>query len=261
MAVSISVKDKVVIVTGGGQGIGRAYAETLAANGAKVVVAEINAGNGEAVAKGIKGSGGEAIAVQTDVARSDSAQNMANLAVEKYGRIDALVNNAAVFYGLQAGSVLDLSEEDWDRVMNVNVKGLWLCCKAVLPQMMKQGNGKIINVSSNTALYGAPFYLHYVASKGAVIAMTKALCKEVALLAPEGAITVNAIAPGATFSEAILEIEKSVSGALDQYLMTQTIKHKITPEDISGAMLFLCSNASDYMSGHLLVYDAGVALY
>jgi 3-oxoacyl-[acyl-carrier protein] reductase len=146
--------------------------------------------------------------------------------------------------------------------MNVNIKGVWLCCKAVLPQMIKQGKGKIINVSSNTALYGSPFMLHYVASKGAVIAITRALCKEVSLLAPEGAITVNAIAPGATFSEAIVDIEQTMGeGALDPYLMMQTIKHRITPEEMSGAMLFLCSNASDYMSGHLLVNDAGVSLY
>lgn len=258
MTVTVSVKNSVVIVTGSGQGIGRAYAETLAANGAKVVVAEINASKAEDVAKSIREAGGDAVAVQTDVTKLESALNMARVAVEKYGRIDVLINNAAIFYKLAGGSLLSLSETDWDRVMNVNVKGVWLCCKAVLPHMIKQGTGKIINVSSNTALVGSPFYLHYVASKGAVISMTKSLCKEVGILAPKGRITVNAIAPGATFSEAGLELPAEM---VNIYLSTQSIKHKITPEDMSAPMLFLCSNASDYMSGHLLVCDAGVSLY
>lgn len=261
MTTSISVKDKVIIITGGGQGIGKAYAETLAANGARVVIAEINAEAGAAVTKGIKDSGGEAIAIQTDVTKVDSTQNMADATVEKYGRIDALINNAAYFYGLQPGSVFDLSEADWDRVMAVNIKGVWLCCKAVLPQMIKQGKGKIINVSSNTALFGAPMFLHYVASKGAVIAMTRALCKEVALLAPEGKITINSFAPGATFTEALVGQVGGAEELLDDYLKMQSIAHKLMAEDMAGPMLFMCSDASDLMSGHLLVNDAGVSLY
>ena len=260
MAVSISVKDKVVIVTGGGQGIGKAYAEALAADGAKVVVAEINAENAAAVAKAIKGSGGEAIAVQTDVAKIDSAQNMAKATLDKYGRIDALVNNAAVYYGLKPAPFWDLDEADWDRVMSVNVKGIWNCCKAVIPQMIKQGKGKVINVSSTTAFIGAPFTLHYVASKGAVIAMTRSLCKEMALLAPEGEITVNAIAPGLTFSEATLSIIGSPEMA-QPYLQQQTLKRQEVPADLAGAVLYLCSDASDFMSGHIMVVDGGVSLY
>jgi NAD(P)-dependent dehydrogenase (short-subunit alcohol dehydrogenase family) len=256
----LSVKDKVVIITGGGQGIGQAYAEELAGEGAKVVIAEIQADKGAAVAAGIKQKGGQAVFVQTDVTKLESTKKMADAAVAAFGRIDALVNNAALYGGLKTISVLHLDEGEWDRVMAINVKGIWNCIRAVIPQMSKQGKGKIINISSGVALKGTPFMLHYVASKGAVYSMTKALAIELPIVAKAN-ITVNSVCPGLTFSEASIKLLDGQEQAIGGVIRDQCIKRKEEPSDLVGAVHYLVSDASDFMTGASIVVDGGVARY
>jgi NAD(P)-dependent dehydrogenase (short-subunit alcohol dehydrogenase family) len=190
------LKDRVAIVTGAARGIGQAYSLALAREGAKVVAADVLS-CAETVAK-VQDAGGEALGMTVDVADAQSTEAMAAQTVQRFGRIDILVNNAAVYGGLKLTPFEQIPEAEWDRVMAVNVKGIWLCCKAVLPAMKRQGQGKIINISSDTIWMGVPLFLHYVASKGAVFAFTRALARE---LSGTG-INVNAITPGYTRTEA-----------------------------------------------------------
>ncbi len=257
---SLSVKDKVVIVTGAGGGIGRAYAEDLTADGAKVVIAEITADKGAETAAAIKQKGGEAIFVHTDVTKFDSTKKMAEATVAAYGRIDAIVNNAALYGGLKSRSVLQIDEAEWDRVMNINVKGIWNCVKAVLPQFTKQGKGKIINIASTVGIRGTPFMLHYTASKGAVYSMTKALAVELPIIS-RADITVNSVCPGLTFTEASINLLEGQEKAIDANLRDQCIKRKEMPEDLVGAVHYLVSDASNFMTGASIIVDGGVARY
>ncbi|MDP2719756.1 MAG: glucose 1-dehydrogenase [Dehalococcoidia bacterium] len=256
---SVSVKDKVVIVTGAGRGIGRAYAEELAGEGAKVVVAEIVENAGKDTVQAITGKGGEAFFIRTDVTDFETCKKMAEDAVSKYGAIDALINNAAL-YGIDTRSLFQIPDEEWDRMMNINVKGIWHCIKAVLPQMTKQGKGKIINVSSGVALRGVPFLLHYVASKGAVYSMTKALAMELPLITKAN-ITVNSICPGLTFTQASIDMMVGHEKAIDVNIADQCLKRKEMPDDLVGAVHFLVSDASDFMTGASIVVDGGAARY
>ncbi|HWH79268.1 MAG TPA: SDR family oxidoreductase, partial [Candidatus Binatus sp.] len=173
------LKDRVAIVTGGGVGIGKAYAHGLAKEGAKVVVADIQDAEAEKVAADIKAEGGEAIAVAVDVTSPEKTRAMAAAALKAYGRIDILVNNAGLYSALKKKAFMDIDTDEWDRVMAVNVKGLFLCVKAVYPAMKQQQKGKIINISSGTTQTGTPFFLHYVSSKGGVLSFTRALAREV----------------------------------------------------------------------------------
>ena len=193
----MKLQGKVVIVTGGARGLGKAYALGLAKEGARIVAADIV--DGTEVVEEVKKSGGEAIAVLTDVSKEESVEAMARAAVEKFGRIDVLINNAALFTALGKKPFHQISVEEWDRVQAVNVRGTFLCCKAVYPQMKKQGKGKIINISSATFHQGTPYFIHYVTSKGGIVGFTRALARE---LGDDG-ISVNAIAPGLTVSESV----------------------------------------------------------
>src|SRR5919109_282833 len=189
------LKDRVAIVTGAARGIGQTYCLALAREGAHVVAADILSCS-ETVAQ-VQQAGGEVLGVTVDVADAQSTQAMAVQTLQRFGRIDILVNNAAVYGGLKLTPFEQIPEAEWDRVMAVNVKGIWLCCKAVLPTMKQQGKGKIINISSDTIWMGVPLFLHYVASKGAVLAFTRALARE---LSGTG-INVNTITPGFTLTE------------------------------------------------------------
>jgi 3-oxoacyl-[acyl-carrier protein] reductase len=246
---------KVAIVTGAGQGIGRAYALRLAQEGARVAVAEIQAAKGEETADAIRAAGGEALALPTDVSDEASAEAMARATAERFGRIDVLVNNAAVFYGVQRKPFDQLTVAEWDRLMAVNVRGVWLCCKAVVPYMRRQGEGgKIVNIASDTVLSGIPFLLHYVSSKGAVIAMTRALARE---LGPDN-ICVNAVAPGFTLSEAgkgapAETAERSVAG--------RPLHRPEVPEDLVGTIVYLASPDSNFVTGQTLAVNGGYVLH
>ncbi|HUQ75255.1 MAG TPA: SDR family oxidoreductase, partial [Burkholderiales bacterium] len=186
------LKDKVAIVTGGGIGLGRAYCKALAAEGARIVVADIQVDAAQAVAKEVGG-----IAVKVDVTSQDATAAMAAKALEAYGAIDILVNNAGMYSSIQKRAFTEIPLDEWDRCMAVNVRGVFLCCRSVHPQMKKQKKGKIINISSGTVLGGTPMFLHYVTSKAGVIGLTRSLAREVG----GDGINVNAITPGLTIAD------------------------------------------------------------
>ena len=248
---------RVAIITGGGHGIGKAYAARLAAEGAKVVIAELDGAAASAVAADLTAQGFAAFAVQTDVADEASANNMAAQAIHQFGRIDVLVNNAAIFATVpMSRSPFDqISVDEWDRMMSVNVKGTWLASRAVVPQMRKQAYGKIINVSSGTALKGSPSRIHYVTSKAGILGFTKTLANEVG----KDGICVNCVAPGSTLSEEnpdndILKMRAQAAG-------TRALKRVQTPEDLTGAVVFFASADSDFITGQTLVVDGGSCMH
>lgn len=248
------LKDRVAIVTGAAQGIGRAYALRLAREGAKVVVADIL--DGGPTAMEVAADGGEALAICTDVSDEASADEMAQKTVERFGRIDILVNNAAVFGTLKLKPFYEITEKEWDELMAVNVKGLFLCVKAVFPQMKKQGKGKIINISSATVFKGSPNFLHYVTSKGAVIAFTRSLAREVG----HYGICVNAISPGFILSDAVKKW--SMKDALDEAITaTRCFKRTQLAEDLTGTLVFLCSDDSDFITGQTINVDGGSVMH
>ncbi len=242
--------NQVALITGAAGGLGRAFALAFAREGAFIAVADLNdAGAQETVAL-IHAQGGQAIAMNVNVADEASTQAMAKNAVENFGRIDILINNAAIYAGLERKPFYELDEKIWDKVMAVNLKGVWLCAKAVFPYMKQQGGGKIINLSSATVFSGSTYWTHYVASKGGVIALTRALARECG----DFNITVNAIAPGFTLTEASLGLIENA----EQYGVTRgALKRAETAEDVVGAALFLASRASDFISGQTLIVDGG----
>jgi NAD(P)-dependent dehydrogenase (short-subunit alcohol dehydrogenase family) len=247
------LKDRVAIVTGAARGIGQAYGLALAGEGAKVVAADILS-CGETIAK-VQEAGGEALAITVDVADAQSTQAMAAQTVQRFGRIDILVNNAAFYGGLKLTPFEQILEDEWDRVMAVNVKGIWLCCKAVIPTMKEQGKGKIINISSDTIWMGVPLFLHYVASKGAVFALTRALARELS----DTGINVNTITPGYTRTEAAqgLADPETVAYIREWVLGQQIIKRNQEPSDLTGALVFLASEDSDFITGQTINVNGG----
>jgi len=241
------LEGRVAIVTGGGIGLGRAYCKALAAEGARVVVADIQGDAAREVADEVDG-----IAVRVDVTSPEEAERMAAQALAAYGSIDILVNNAGLYSALGKKPFLDIALEEWDRVIAVNVTGVFLCCRAVHPQMKKQKRGKIINISSGTVLGGTPMFLHYVSSKAAVVGLTRALAREV------GAdnINVNAIMPGLTIAD-----EQQRRMLSEEYLQARrearAFKRDQHPADLVGTVLFLASADSDFITGQTINVDGG----
>jgi len=241
---------RVALITGGGDGIGRASALAFSREGAKVVIADINAALGREIAKAI---GENAFFVETDVTREESVRAAVEAAVARFGRVDVLVNNAAVFAALKPQPFDAIPEAEWDRVMAVNVKGIWNCARAVVPVMRAQGGGRIVNVASAIVAKGTAMLLHYVTSKGAVVAMTRALARE---LGPAG-ITVNAVAPGLILSDTVQANPDITDFQLDAIMRARSLKREAFPADVEGTVVFLASDDSAFMSGQTLVVDGG----
>ncbi|MBV1878394.1 MAG: 3-oxoacyl-ACP reductase FabG [Pseudomonadales bacterium] len=246
---------RVAIVTGGGRGLGQAYSIALAEAGAKVVVADVI--DCDATVAQIIQAGGEAIAVAADVTDTAAMTGMANAAIETFGRIDILVNNAALYGGLEKMSpMIDLSEEEWDKVMDINVKGVWKAARAVVPQMTEQKYGKIINISSGTIFMGLPGMMHYVTSKGAVWAMSRVMSRE---LGAKG-IRVNCVTPGFTMTQASEDL-MAKAGNVDtkqRVVAMSALGREQQAEDLTGTVVFLSSAESDFITGQTLNVDGGV---
>ena len=241
---------KVAVITGGAAGIGFAYAKRFLAEGARVVVADI-ADPAAAVDK--LDSPGRALGVRTDVSDASSVRAMVEAALARFGRIDVLVNNAAVFATLKPQRFEDIPEAEWDRVMAVNVKGVWNCARAVAPAMRAQGGGRIVNVASAIVAKGTALLMHYVTSKGAVVAMTRALARE---LGPDR-ITVNAVAPGLILSDTVQANPDITSFQEATVMQARSLKRDAFPDDVEGTVVFLASDDSAFMSGQTLVVDGG----
>ena len=248
------LKGKVAIVTGAGSGIGKALAQRLAADGAAVVVADL-ARYDVAAAEIAKVTGARTLGLQIDVSSEADAARMASEAAKAFGRIDILVNNAAVFSSIKLKAFEEISVAEWRKVMDVNIMGVALCCRACVPHMRKGGYGRIINLASGAPLKGVPLFLHYISSKGAVIAMTRGLARE---LGKDG-ITVNSLAPGFTLSETVAKDPVHVQQG-ERTRMTRAIQRDETPEDLVGAVSFLASADAAFMTGQTLVVDGGSAM-
>jgi NAD(P)-dependent dehydrogenase (short-subunit alcohol dehydrogenase family) len=229
---------KVAIVTGGAQGIGAAIARGLDAEGAEVVIVDLEPPEG---------------GIQADVSSEEDVERMVSEALERNGRIDVLVNNAGLYASLEMRAFTEIPLEEWNRVMEVNVASMFLTCRAVVPVMREQGGGKIVNISSGTPFRGVPFLLHYVTSKGAIVAFTRSLAREVGA----DSIHVNCVAPGFTMSEGVKSHPEVIEALRDVSVAARTIKRDQVPEDVVGAVVFLCSPAADFVTGQTMVIDGG----
>lgn len=249
------LKDRVAIVTGGGRGIGRRCCVGLSREGAAVVVADIDSRGAESVAREIEESGGTALSLTVDVADERSVQSMAKNTVDKYGRIDILVNNAGLLFQLQRRPFDEIPVEEWDWVMSVNLRGPFLCCKAVVPYMRERRWGKIINISTSHVWVGTPNRAHYVSSKAGVVGLTRCLARELG----DHGIRVNVITPGFVASEAALEgSPPEMFGVINAQ---RCLKRTETPEDLVGTVLFLASEESDFITGQSINVDGGMVTH
>lgn len=239
---------KVAIVTGGARGIGRAYCLGLADAGFSVVVADVL--DGSAVVAEITDRGAEAMAVEVDVSDQVSTERMAASCAERFGRVDGLVNNAAYFKGVQRGTLQEIGVEEWDRAFAVNVRGTWLCIRAVHPFMRDAGGGRIVNVSSNTVVEGVIGFPHYVASKSAVVGLTRALARE---LGPHG-ITVNTVAPDYIPDESMLQ---AAPWRDEQVIDRRCLKRRMVAEDVVGTVVFLLGDGSAFITGQEILVNGG----
>ena len=229
---------KIAIVTGGAQGIGAAIASGLEAEGAKVVVADLNPPEG---------------GIRADVASEADVAALIEETLERHGRIDILVNNAGLYASLEMRAFTEIPLDEWNRVLEVNVASMFLTCRAVVPVMRGQGGGKIVNISSGTPFRGVPFLLHYVTSKGAIVALTRALAKELG----RDSIHVNCVAPGFTMSDGVKSHPEVIEKLRDVSVASRTIQRDQVPEDVVGAVVFLCTPAADFITGQTMVIDGG----
>jgi 3-oxoacyl-[acyl-carrier protein] reductase len=246
------LENKVAVITGGAQGIGRAIALGMAREGAKVVVADLQSEKASAVANEVKALGSEALGVEVNVADESSVKRLAEATFADFGRIDILVNDAGVYL---KSSVVDMSEADWDRTLDINLGGNFLCCRAFVPAMRAQKSGRIISIASGIGHYGMKQFSHYAASKAAIIGFVKSLARE---LGPDG-ITVNAICPGSanTAMPRGHRTEKEVM----QRLRSTPLPHVLEPEDIAGPILFLASDAAAYVTGQSYNINCGTFMF
>jgi 3-oxoacyl-[acyl-carrier protein] reductase len=243
---------RTAIVTGAGRGLGRAFAHALAREGAAVVGVDIDGPGAEVVAQAIRDDGGDALAVSADISDAGATARMAALAVEQFGSIDILVNNAALV-DLPRRPFDEIPVDEFLAVLRVNIVGTWLCTRAVIGTMRNQGYGKIVNVASDMVLSGAPGLLHYSASKGAIVAMTRALAREVG----ESNVTVNTIAPGFTLTDAALTHGDEVA---EVRIRGRAIQRAELPDDLVGTLVYLASSDSDFVTGQLIAVNGGYVL-
>jgi NAD(P)-dependent dehydrogenase (short-subunit alcohol dehydrogenase family) len=241
-----SIKNKVALITGAAGGLGREFALAFAKMGAKIAVADLNT---EGVLETAKLIGKNALALTVNVTNEKSCREMVEKVVKKWGKIDILVNNAAIYAGLERKPFYEIEEADWDKVMNVNLKGVWQVSKAVVPSM-KQAGGKIVNISSATVMSGSPNWSHYVTSKAGVIGLTRTMAKELG----DFNITVNAVAPGFTLTDASLNL---MQNAQNYGVDRGAIKRPSTAQDIVGTVLYLASSAADFVTGQTIIVDGG----
>jgi len=242
---------RTAIVTGGSQGLGRAFARALAGAGHAVVISDRNLRGAANVVAEIEAAGGTALAVETDVAEEASTQAMAAATQARFGRIDVLVNNAAIFSTLEMRPFDQIPVPEWEQVMRVNITGPFLCARAVLPAMRAGGFGRIVNIASAAVTMGRPNYLHYITSKSALIGMSRSMARELGT----AGITVNSILPGATFTE----VERKTVSPEQRVMIvaSQCIPRALAPGDLVGALLFLASDASSFVTGQALTVDGG----
>ena len=229
---------KVAVVTGGAQGIGRAIADGLQAEGATVAVADLNPPSD---------------GFRADVSSEEDVQRLTDEVVARHGGIDVLINNAGLYASLAMRPFTEIPLEEWRHVMDVNVASMFLTCRAVVPRMRERGGGKIVNISSGTPFRGVPFLLHYVTSKGAIVAFTRALARE---LGKDG-IHVNCVAPGFTISTGVEEHPEVIEALRDVSVSARTLQRDQLPQDVVGAVVFLCTPAADFITGQTMVIDGG----
>jgi NAD(P)-dependent dehydrogenase (short-subunit alcohol dehydrogenase family) len=242
-----SLDGKVALVTGASQGIGRAIAEGLADAGARIVIADLN--GAEEAAKAFTAG----VGITADVADEKGVQRLVDQAVERCGTIDILVNNAGLYASLEMRSFEQIPLDEWRRVMDVNVASMFLMCRSVVPVMRAHGGGKIVNISSGTPFRGVPFLLHYVTSKGAIVAFTRALAKEVG----KDDVLVNCVAPGFTMSAGVEAHPEVVEKLRDVSVSARTLQRDQLPEDVVGAVVYLSGSGSDFVTGQTIVIDGG----
>jgi NAD(P)-dependent dehydrogenase (short-subunit alcohol dehydrogenase family) len=242
-----SLDGKVAVVTGAAQGIGRAIAEGLADNGARIVIADLQ--GAEAAAEAFT----DGVGITADVGNEHDVQRLADVAVERCGTIDILVNNAGLYASLEMRSFTEIPLEEWRQVMDVNVASMFLMSRAVVPVMCAGGGGRIVNISSGTPFRGVPFLLHYVTSKGAIVAFTRALAKE---LGKDG-VLVNCVAPGFTMSAGVEAHPEVIEKLRDVSVAARTLQRDQLPEDVVGAVVYFCGPGSDFVTGQTIVIDGG----
>jgi len=250
------LKDKVAIITGGGRGIGKAFALKFAEEGAKILIPFIHPEGAESVVAEIKSQGGEAFSMRADIADEKANLQIAEKVIQQFGKVDILVNNAGTWTGQNITPWDQWSVEEWDRIFAVDVKGIWLCSKAIAPLMKKQGKGKVINIASNIARVPASqFYLPYACSKGAVYTLTHSMAWA---LGPSG-INVNAIGPGLVATESSLA-QKGIDKTYEFAVSAQSIQRREQPSDLVGTAVFLASPASDFLNGQVIYVDGGTVM-
>jgi 3-oxoacyl-[acyl-carrier protein] reductase len=247
------LENKVTIITGAAHGIGKAYARRFAEEGAHVVIADIDGAGAEAVARAILDAGGSACARTTDVTKYPNVEGLMQESVKKFGRIDVLLNNAAIYLtqNLWKGPVEELALDEWDRVIEVNLKGVFICSKAVIPVMKQQKSGKIINIASGTFFSGSGNMPHYTTAKGGVVALTRVMARQLG----EFGINVNCMTPGSTMSEE--NVSSEVLARREGSVGKRVFKRVETPADIVGTAVYLASADSDFVTGQLLVVEGG----